>query len=119
MASLGLPSLAGFWGEFMSLLASFNPLPGLSLGLFRTLMVFGAIGTVLTAGYMLWMLRSVDFGEPSAEWLDHDFHDVDKFEWMAWAPLVIMTIAIGLYPNLVLGMTNDAVANLVATAFGG
>ena len=119
MASLGLPSLAGFWGEFMSLLASFNPLEGLNVGVFRTFMVIAAIGTVMTAGYMLWMLRSVNFGEPSAEWLDHDLHDIDKFEWMAWAPLVVMTIAIGIYPNIVLGATNDAVANLVAKAFGG
>jgi len=119
MASLGLPALAGFWGEFMSLLASFNPLPGLSVSLFRTLMVIAAVGTVLTAGYMLWMLRSVDFGEPAAEWLDHDFHDIDKYEWMAWAPLVVMTIAIGIYPKIVLGATNDAVVNLVGKAFGG
>ena len=119
MASLGLPALAGFWGEFMSLLASFNPLPGLSVSLFRTLMVVAAIGTVLTAGYMLWMLRSVDFGEPAAEWLDHDFHDINTYEWMAWAPLVVMTIAIGIYPKIVFGATNDAVVNLVAKAFGG
>jgi NADH-quinone oxidoreductase subunit M len=119
MASLGLPALAGFWGEFMSLLASFNPLEGLSVGLFRTLMVIAAVGTVLTAGYMLWMLRSVDFGEPAAEWLEHDFHDIDGYEWMAWAPLVVMTIAIGIYPKIVFGATNDAVANLVAKAFGG
>jgi NADH-quinone oxidoreductase subunit M len=119
MASLGLPSLAGFWGEFMSLLASFNPLDGLNVGVFRTFMVIAAVGTVMTAGYMLWMLRSVNFGEPSAEWADHDLHDIDKFEWMAWAPLVVMTIAIGIYPKIVLGATNDAVANLVAKAFGG
>ena len=119
MASLGLPSLAGFWGEFMALLASFNPLEGLNVGVFRTFMVIAAVGTVMTAGYMLWMLRSVNFGEPSAEWVDHDLHDIDKFEWMAWAPLVVMTIAIGIYPKIVLGATNDAVANLVAKAFGG
>jgi NADH-quinone oxidoreductase subunit M len=119
MASLGLPSLAGFWGEFMSLLASFNPLDGLSTGLFRTLMVIASIGTVLTAGYMLWMLRSVNFGEPAEEWAGHELHDVDKYEWMAWAPLVVMTIAIGIYPKLVFGATNDAVVNLVAKAFGG
>ena len=53
MASLGLPGLAGFWGEFMSLLGAYNPLAGLPLGVFRTAMVLGAIGTVLTAGYML------------------------------------------------------------------
>ena len=87
MASLGLPGLAGFWGEFMALLASFNPLDGLNDDLFRTLMVIGAIGTVLTAGYLLWMLQKVNFGEPKDEWDGHDFHDVDTYEMAAWVPL--------------------------------
>ena len=119
MASLGLPGLAGFWGEFMSLLASFSPLDGLSLSLFRTLMVLGAIGTVLTAGYMLWMLQRVNFGEPGSEWKDHEFHDVDKFEMAAWVPLLVVIVAIGVYPPIVFGATNDSVLRLVTTAFGG
>jgi len=119
MASLGLPSLAGFWGEFMSLMASFDPLSGLDPVFFRTLMVVAAIGTVLTAGYMLWMLRSVNFGEPHDEWLGRTFHDVDVWEWFAWAPLIVGTLAVGVYPKLVLGFTNDAVVQLVGKAFGG
>ncbi|HEY5728255.1 MAG TPA: NADH-quinone oxidoreductase subunit M [Acidimicrobiia bacterium] len=119
MASLGLPGLAGFWGEFMSLLASFNPLEGLSTSLFRTLMVVGAIGTVLAAGYFLWMLQKVNFGEPGAEWEAHDFHDVDRWEMAAWVPLVVTIIAIGVFPNVVFGATNDAVAAMVQSVFGG
>jgi len=119
MASLGLPGLAGFWGEFMSLLASFDPLGGLSTGLFRTLMVIGGIGTVLTAGYMLWMLQRVNFGEPSEEWAGHDLHDVDRFELAAWSPLVVSILAIGVFPRLVFGATNDAVQALVRNVFGG
>jgi NADH-quinone oxidoreductase subunit M len=119
MASLGLPGLAGFWGEFMSLLASFDPLGGLSTGLFRTLMVIGGIGTVLTAGYMLWMLQRVNFGEPSEEWAGHDLHDVDGFELAAWSPLVVSILAIGVFPRLVFGATNDAVQALVRNVFGG
>ena len=119
MASLGLPSLAGFWGEFMSLLGSYNPLEGLNVTLFRTLMVFGAIGTVLTAGYMLWMLQKVNFGEPSAEWAGKTFHDVDAYEYAAWVPLVVAILVIGIYPRIVFGATNDAVVDLVTRAFGG
>src|SRR5438128_9869475 len=50
MASLGLPGLAGFWGEFPAVLSTFNPGGDLSQPLFRTYMVIAAIGTVLAAG---------------------------------------------------------------------
>ena len=119
MASLGLPGLAGFWGEFMSLLGSYQPLEGLNLTVFRTAMVFGAIGTVLTAGYLLWMLQRVNLGEPNAEWLGHDFHDADRYELAAWVPLIILIVAIGVFPDLVFGATDGAVAALVSNAFGG
>jgi len=119
MASLGLPGLAGFWGEFMAMLASFNPLEGLSTGLFRTLMVAAAIGTVLTAGYFLWMLQKENFGEPKVEWEGHHFHDVDRWEMAAWVPLVITILVVGVFPRIVFGATNDAVTALVQTVFGG
>ncbi len=118
MASLGLPGLAGFWGEFMSLVASYNPLEGLSLGVFRTAMVLGAIGTILTAGYMLWMLQRVNLGEPSHEWDGHDFHDVDRFELTAWVPLMVLIVVIGFYPKVIFDSTTDAVTSLVEMAFG-
>jgi NADH-quinone oxidoreductase subunit M len=118
MASLGLPGLAGFWGEFMALVGSYNPLDGLSLGVFRTSMVLGAIGTVLTAGYMLYMLQKVNLGEPKPEWDDHEFHDVDRSEMLAWVPLIILIVVIGFYPKIVFGATTDAVVSLVDTVFG-
>ncbi|HWB88913.1 MAG TPA: NADH-quinone oxidoreductase subunit M [Acidimicrobiia bacterium] len=118
MASLGLPGLAGFWGEFMSLVSAYNPLDGLSLGVFRTAMVLGAVGTVLTAGYMLWMLQRVNLGEPSAEWEGRQFHDVDRFEMTAWVPLIILIVVIGFYPKVVFNATTDAVTSLVDAAFG-
>ena len=117
MASLGLPGLAGFWGEFMALLGSYEPLEGLNLGVFRTAMVVGAIGTVLTAGYLLWMLQKVNLGEPKEEWADHEFHDVDRYELAAWVPLLISIVAIGVYPKIVTGAANDAVRQLMEKAF--
>jgi NADH-quinone oxidoreductase subunit M len=119
IASLGLPGLAGFWGEFMSLVGSYNPAAGLSLGVFRTAMVFGAIGTVLTAGYMLWMLQRVNLGEPSGEWGGHALVDADAYELGAWVPLMVFIVAVGVFPKLVFGATNGAVAALVTKAFGG
>jgi NADH-quinone oxidoreductase subunit M len=118
MASLGLPGLAGFWGEFMSLVGAYNPLPGLSLGVFRSAMVIGAIGTVLTAGYMLWMLQKVNLGEPSGEWEDHELADVDKFELAAWVPLIVLIVVIGFFPKFIFSSTTEVVTSLVDMAFG-
>ena len=113
LASLGLPGLAGFWGEFMALLGSYSPLGGSYVPLFRTAMVLGAIGTVLTAGYMLWMLQKVNLGEPSDEWAGKEFQDADRWELAAWVPLVVATLAIGVFPKIVFGASDDAVGNLV------
>ena len=117
MASLGLPGLAGFWGEFMSLVGAYNPLPGLSLGVFRTSMVIGAIGTVLTAGYMLWMLQKVNLGEPKEEWAGHELPDVDRFEMAAWVPMIVLIVVIGFFPKIIFNSTTDTVTSLVETVF--
>ncbi len=122
IASLGLPGLAGFWGEILALLAAFNPAPELVeagwLTLFRVLMVFGAIGTVLTAGYFLWMMQRVLMGEPPQRWVDAKPQDVGSIEWGAWAPLVVLTVALGPLPFLITAVT-DADVNAIMTAFGG
>ena len=68
MASLGLPGLAGFWGEFPAILASWNPneaILGDQLDLYRVLTVIAALGTVLAAAYLLWLYQRTAFGEPN------------------------------------------------------
>ena len=119
IASLGLPALAGFWGEMLALLGAYNPGPGLSVVLFRILMVGGGIGTVLTAGYFLWMLQRVNLGRvPDSHAAGGHIFDVQRLEWYAWAPLLALILAAGLYPKLVLGVTDGAVQRLLG-AFGG
>ena len=71
MASLGLPGLAGFWGEFPAILSAYNPHPALSEELFRVLMVVAAVGTVLAAAYLLWLYQRTAFGEPTEEFAGH------------------------------------------------
>src|SRR5690606_33494186 len=62
IASLGLPGLAGFWGEMLALLGAFQPAAVLPRPLFLTYMVVGGVGTVLTAAYFLVMLSRVAHG---------------------------------------------------------
>jgi len=110
MASLGLPGLAGFWGEFPAILSAYNPANGLPVETFRTFMVVAALGTVLAAGYLLWLLQRSAFGTPKEEFAnDPNIHDATKTEWIAWAPLLALILAIGIYPNLVFRATDAAV----------
>jgi len=110
MASLGLPGLAGFWGEFPAILSAYNPANGLPVETFRTFMVVAALGTVLAAGYLLWLLQRSAFGTPKEEFADDpNIHDATKTEWIAWAPLLALILAIGIYPNLVFRATDAAV----------
>jgi NADH-quinone oxidoreductase subunit M len=109
MASLGLPGLAGFWGEFPAILAAYQPAEGLSVELFRTLMVIAAVGTVFAAGYLLWLLQRVSFGTPKEEWEGHHFHDVEVPEWLAWTPLLILILALGIYPSFVFEISDGGV----------
>jgi NADH-quinone oxidoreductase subunit M len=110
MASLGLPGLAGFWGEFPAILSAFEPGGDLSDALFRSYMVVAAIGTVLAAGYLLWMLQKVAFGVPKPEFADAHVHDVSSYEWIAWTPILLLIVALGVFPNLIFRVTDEAVA---------
>jgi len=132
MASLGLPGLAGFWGEFPAILSAYQPADGLPVGVFRAYMVVAAIGTVFAAAYLLWLYQRTAFGEPTAEFSgghghghddddDHahsDIHDVNKFEWVAWTPLLIAILVFGVYPQLMFKVLDPAVG-VTLKAFGG
>jgi NADH-quinone oxidoreductase subunit M len=122
IASLGLPGLAGFWGEVMALLSSFEPASvlvdaGLT-GVFRAFMVAGGIGTILTAGYFLWMLQRVNMGTTPERWKAEAFPDIVAVEWVSWVPLLVAIVAFGLFPRLLFGVTQEPVDALIRV-FGG
>ncbi|CAN5628420.1 NADH-quinone oxidoreductase subunit M [soil metagenome] len=118
IASLGLPGLAGFWGEMLALLGAYQPAPGLNVELFRVLMVIGGIGTVLTAGYLLWMIQRVNLGTvPDRFASGKGVFDVERLEWVSWVPLLLLIVVAGFYPALLTNVTADAVGGL-AGIFG-
>ncbi len=118
IASLGLPGLAGFWGEVLALLSSYHPAGVLNTGLFRAFMVAGGVGTVLTAGYFLWMLQRVNMGTVPEKWKEAALPDVLAVEWVSWVPLLIGIVALGVFPRIVFGVTDGAVRGLMHL-FGG
>ncbi len=119
MASLGLPGLAGFWGEFPAILSAYNPAEGLPVETFRTYMVVAAIGTVLAAGYLLWLYQRTTFGTPKAEFADEDIPQLSVYEYLAWVPMLLLIVAIGIYPNLVFSVTEQAVQTQLLSVSGG
>jgi NADH-quinone oxidoreductase subunit M len=120
MASLGLPGLAGFWGEFPAILSAYQPNTG-HLALFRAYMVIASVGTVFAAGYLLWMYQRTAFGVPKPEFEHEHIHDVHMPEWIAWTPLLILIVALGVYPHLLFHMTDSAAHTVTAAlkAVGG
>jgi len=108
-ASLGLPGLAGFWGEFPAILSAYQPAAGLSLVTFRVYMAVAAVGTVFAAGYLLWMLQRVAFGTVRSEFEDAHIHDVHLPEYLAWTPLLVGILLFGIFPHLLFHITDQAV----------
>jgi NADH-quinone oxidoreductase subunit M len=88
LASIGMPGLAGFVGEFLVLVGAFKYRP-----LFA---VLGAVGIVLGAAYMLGMLQRVIFGTLLAEY--GNLKDLSITEFSCLVPLVILVVWIGVYP---------------------
>ncbi len=116
MASLGLPGLAGFWGEFPVILSAYSPAEGLPVETFRTFMVVAAVGTVLAAGYLLWLFQRTAMGAPRAEFADSDeIVDVTRAEWIAWLPLLVGIVLFGVAPGLIFDVTDPAVVGLLAS----
>ncbi|MFI6321232.1 NuoM family protein [Nonomuraea sp. NPDC050556] len=185
IASLGIPGLAGFWGEMLALFGAYQPADGLPRGLFLTFMAVGGLGAVLTAAYFLVMLSRVTHGRPTraadgtplplaatppphapaaatspgspaslaassasglsgsvdpwaggypedAEWAAaHEetpsragtlveereaLPDVQRYEWVAWVPLIVLILLFGLWPKLLLSLTTPAVQVLLGAA---
>jgi NADH-quinone oxidoreductase subunit M len=100
LASLGLPSLAGFVSEVTVFLGTFAK--------HQLLTVLAVTAIVLTAGYILWMIQRVFWGEPNERWKDIG----DATAWWERAPLLAMVTAIvlvGVYPAVMLDLLQTGV----------
>jgi NADH-quinone oxidoreductase subunit M len=90
MASIGLPGTAGFVGEFLVLVGAFRVNIWLAL--------LGSAGMILGAAYMLYLYRRVMFGKITRDDLK-SILDISPREMTVFAPLVILTLWMGIYPS--------------------
>lgn len=75
-------------------------------------MAIAAFGTLLTAAYLLIVVRRVCMGVVPQD--SPGFADVQTYEFAAWTPLVALTVVAGLWPKALLGLSDPAVQQLLA-----
>jgi NADH-quinone oxidoreductase subunit M len=104
MASIGLPGTAGFVGEFLVLVGAFQ--------VNFWLAALGSLGMILGAGYMLYLYRRIIFGRITRADLK-SILDLSPLEMAVFAPLVILTLWMGIYPSSFSGFWDATVAAMV------
>jgi NADH-quinone oxidoreductase subunit M len=105
-ASLGLPGLVGFWGEFLAMYSAWNPAPDRPQTLMRVLVVVAVLGAGVAAAYSLRVLRLIWSGDRTTP--AHE--DARGGEWSVLAALVCAVLVLGVAPGLVLNSTSKGVA---------
>lgn len=104
MASVGLPGTSGFVGEMLVIVGTYQ--------VNQLYAALAATGLVLGAAYMLWLYRRVIFGSitnPKVEELE----DLNIREWLILAPLLILTILLGVYPKIITDVFHTPVLELL------
>jgi NADH-quinone oxidoreductase subunit M len=104
LANIGLPGTSGFIGEFLTMLGTFRVNTWVA--------TLAALGTILSAAYALWLYRKVIFGKLEKPSL-FNIMDLGWREMVILAPLVILTIVLGIYPKPVLDMSATSVTQLI------
>ena len=99
MASLGLPGLVGFWGEFGVIFSFYEFIQGENM---IWLILFCLLSLMLTAGYYLWAMQRTIFGPETTKIDLTHAHDVDKCEFIAMAVLVALVALFGVWPDAAL-----------------
>ncbi len=110
-ASLGLPGLAGFVGEFMALLGGFQA--------YANITALSVLGIVLTAGYFLRMLQQVVFSpSDGGHGLSGHIYDLMPGEFVALIPLMSFALFLGVYPHPFIEIVRPA-TEMLARIVGG
>jgi NADH-quinone oxidoreductase subunit M len=105
LASIGLPGLCGFVGEFLILIGAFRAEPAWA--------VVAASGMVLGAVYTLWLYQRVMFG-PVRHQQNQTLTDIGTRELAIFAPIIAMAMLLGVWPQPLLTRIDAAVAAVLA-----
>ena len=104
-AAIGLPSLSGFISEALVFVGAFAEQS------IRIVAIISTLGILLGAGYMLWTMQRVFFGELKEKW--NTLTDLDGREYVMFIPLTLIIIFLGVYPSAMLDIMSTSVNSLV------
>lgn len=104
MANIALPGTSSFVGEFLILAGAFQTN--------TTVCVLSATGMILGGGYSLWLFNRVAFGNIKVQYMKA-FSDVDKREFATLSPLLVLTLVMGIYPEIFLDPMHVSCNNLL------
>jgi NADH-quinone oxidoreductase subunit M len=110
LASVALPGMNGFVGEFLILIGAFG---SSSLDGARIYTAVAATGVILSAVYMLWMFQRVNYG-PVTHDKNRGLRDLSVREWFVIAPVCAMAIVMGVVPGVFLRPMEPAVRKTLA-----
>ncbi|MBK9124498.1 MAG: NADH-quinone oxidoreductase subunit M [Chloroflexi bacterium] len=105
MASLGLPGLNGFVSEFLVVRGSWP--------VFTALTAISMIGLLFTGSYILKGIRAVLHGPFNLHWRDYHL-EIERREFVAIAPLMVLMLFTGIVPNWILPVINDSVTRILS-----
>ena len=115
LASVALPGMNGFVGEFLILLGAFGGLFDPSYAKYYT--AVAATGVILSAVYMLWMFQRVNYG-PLTNPKNRGLRDLSVREWFVIAPICAMAIFMGVVPGVFLKPMEPAVRKTLQQVIG-
>ena len=95
LGALGLPTTSGFAAEFLVFLGSFSSTAVAGIQVYTILAV---LGIVITAGYILWMLQRVFYGQVLEKF--HGVSDADILERVYMVVFVAVMMLVGIYPAI-------------------
>jgi NADH-quinone oxidoreductase subunit M len=110
-AAMGLPGLCGFVGEFFVVLSTWNFQAWNWAYAGPTMAILAALTVVITAAYILWTLQRVYLGQNPAY---KDYPDMNLREVVCIVPLVVLSILLGFFPNLLLSWMEPGAAGLIS-----
>ncbi|MBR4225421.1 MAG: dehydrogenase, partial [Candidatus Methanomethylophilaceae archaeon] len=111
MASLGLPGLVGFWGEFPVIFAFYEFIVAHDM---LWLLLFCMLSLMLTAGYYLWAMQRTLFGPETTKIDLSHVHDVNRTEFAAMAVLCVLVAFFGMWPDAALQFIEPYTDGLIA-----